>query len=321
MRSNDKYFLLTFLLSGIILFVACEKNDSYPIVNDRIIESRYFTNDTLTSSFLYEYEGERTKTLWGYGFGNQMDTSRTEIDYPASQSIVITQLSIESGEWNQSIRQEMGFQDDLISEKITYTFNSGSWEPLGKITWQYEDNKVHEILHHSFQSGNFQTVEKVGYEYSNGKIGKLFLYRYSASGWYLCWKEEYDYKDGNIMTIIGYDYFDEVFHEAVKYEFAFVGSNMVSMELFHFIDGNWSPAGMTMNYLYNPGGTLASVSTQSGKNTYKVDYRYEDGRGNYQQVFNYPIGQTYDILPCPTNSGSIQGRCSPYPGLSNVSIE
>ena len=302
MKSFDKYFLLLFLLPGIILFVACKKNDNYPTVNDRIVAADYYTNDTLTSSYSYAYEGERIKTIWRYSFGDQTDTTRTEVDYPTSQSIIITDYKNESGEWNESIRQETDFQNDLITGKTTYTFNKGSWEPSAKTTWQYKDGKILEILHHYYQSGNFRAISKINYEYANGKIGKLLLYHNSTPGWYLYWKEEYEYSGGNFKTIAGYDYFDEAFHQSVKYEFAYSGSDMMSMELRYLIDGNWGSAVKTWNYLYNPDGTLASLSILEGNNTYKVNYAYEEGKGNYQHIFSYPIGQTYDILPGPATN-------------------
>jgi hypothetical protein len=321
MRNHNKIFLFLFLLSGITFFVACKKDDNSPQVNYRIIASNYYSNDTLTSHYVYEYEGERMKTKWRYGFGDQMDTSRTEIEYPTSQGVIITEYRNETGEWHESIRIELDFQNDRISEQISNTFNSGSWEPLIKITWQYENGKVIEIIHHSYQSGNFRATVKIDYEYSKGEIERLLLYHNSVSGWYLTWKEEYVYDGGKVKTITGYDYFDDVFHESVKYEFAYMGSEMMSMDMFIFKDGNWGPKVETWNYLFNSTGNLISYSVLRGNETDKFDYNYEEGKGNYQQLFYYPIGQTYDILPGPTKSKLIREKSLPGPGSLPVYLE
>ena len=303
MRNLNKNITLIFLFSGVVLFVSCKKDDNLSVANSRIIESNYYSNDTLTSKDMYEYEGERMITKWYYKYEDQMDTTRkSEIEYPSSQTSVMIYFEKEDGEWNETVKQELEFQNDLISQVITYYFTDGSWEPSTKSTWQYENGKVLEILHYILDEGNFRALSKINYEYNNGKIKRLSLYRNEVQGWQLKWKEEYENDGGKVKRIIGYDYYEGTFHEGVKYEFSYTGNVMMSMEQFLYKDGIWSPKGETRIYIFNDSGILNSYSFVDQNSNYKVEYFYEEGRGNYKQLFDYPIGQTYDILPRPTKS-------------------
>jgi hypothetical protein len=288
----------------LILFAGCKKEkDNNPVADQgqRIVATRSVFGDTLVVYEKFNYNGNllveilETDSL-------STDSVKYTFQYAGTKIISETWFIKSNGNWTKlSIHEITGYSGDNPSGILEQMFDEGG-------------NVIHE--------------SKTSYVYSGSLLMKMEHYFKLNNNWTLFSFRDYTYNDkgkiiqesdtttewggeiyGNITTYY-YDadrmteslnkfYLADSLKNDSRYVYEYADNRLSRRIYYNWDSGTWIMAGEWL-YEYNESGNL--VKMQRTQNSYKVEYSYGDGVGNYKECLKIFNGEY--ILP---------GDPTPYP--------
>ncbi len=307
MRSNKilaKASLL-FLLLPVLLLLTCNKDDGDNSGDGyRIIKSIYYYDEIQSDSMSYDYEDNKMTAIRGYNNDGE-ESSRVSIDYPDTDSIVMVFSYYMDTSMVVAAKKVLKLDGSDVTEVIYYESDDILWKPSSKLTFSYEKDNMVEFIEYDDQSGDWMPNVKTVYEYEGTKHSQTTMYEY-ANGWQIWEKLVFTYIGNNVDYVLGYVYNDGSVIETYKTGFSYEGDLMKACTDYWNDNGSWIATGSIL-YTYDSYNNLESFAFPIDELTYKVEYEYEKGSGNYMQLLDY---YEYDfflgIEPHPTkaNPGS-----------------
>jgi hypothetical protein len=295
---------LVFVLLAVLLLATCKKDDDDPAKdNYRVTKSEWYYNQQLQDSSLYEYQGDNLTMERGYYSG--VEYYRTAVDYPDANSAVILYSYYSGGEWYEEDKETLKLENGHVTEFIDYEYDGATWNPSYKEVYTYTNNKVVEFTDFDYSSGNWVPEYKTVFEYDGNKPMQTISYyydEYGGTGWNITFKEVMTYNGDKFNYLIGYDYYGGTYTEEYKIVFQYTDNLLTGFTEYYYESGTWTQDG-AITYTYDSHSNLSSQSTQYGGESYKTQYYYTKGTGNYAQIMNYyGYGFYSDILPHPTKA-------------------
>lgn len=292
---------LLFLLLAVLLLVTCKKDDSENSGNGyRIAKSIYYYDQVQFDSMLYDYDDNRMSAIRGYN-NNGEETSMVNIDYPDNDSIVMVFSYYMDTSMVVEAKKVLKLEGNHVIEVIYYEAEDILWKPTSKLTYSYENDNLVEFIEYGHESGDWKPNDKTVYEYDGTKHTQTIMYKY-AGGWQVWDKLVFTYIGNNVDYVLEYVYNDGSVIETYKTGFSYEGDLMKACTYYSDDNGSWIASGSTL-YTYDSHNNLESYSLPIDGLTYKVEYEYEQGSGNYMQLLDY---YEYDfflgIEPHPTKA-------------------
>jgi hypothetical protein len=291
---------LLFSLLIVLLLVTCKKDNTNLSSDYRIIKSIYYYDQVQFDSMLYEYEDNRMSAILGYN-NNGEESSMVSIEYSDNDSIVLVFSYYMDTSMVVEAKKVLKLDGSHVIEVIYYEADDVLWKPSSKLTYSYENDNLVEFIEYDDQSGDWMPNDKTVYEYDGPKHLQTTRYKY-ANGWQTWEKLVFTYIDNKVDYVLGYVYDDGSVIETYKTGFSYEGDLMKSCTDYSNDSGSWIPTGSIL-YTYDSYNNLESYSFPIDELTYKVEYEYEQGSGNYMQLLDY---YEYDfflgIEPHPTKA-------------------
>jgi hypothetical protein len=301
MKSYDilKKASLLLILFPVLLLMTCKKDDNDNSGNAyRIAKSIYYYDQVQFDSMLYDYEDNRMSAIRGYN-NNGEETSRVNIDYPDNDSIVMVFSYYMDTSMVVTSKKVLKLNGSRVIEVIYYEADDILWKPSSKLTYSYENDNLVEFIEYDDESGDWKPNDKTVYEYDGTKHTQTIMYKY-ANGWQIWDKLVFTYIGNNVDYVLEYVYNDGSVIESYKTGFSYEGDLMKAYTDYRNDNGSWIATGSCL-YTYDSYRNLQSFSLPIDGLTYKVEYEYEQGSGNYFQLLDY---YEYDfflgIEPHPT---------------------
>lgn len=294
-----KAFLL-FLLLPVLLLVTCKKDNTKPSSDYRIIKSIYYYDQVQFDTMSYDYKDNKMSAIHGYNNDGE-ETSRVSIDYLETNSIVMVFSYYMDTSMVVTSKKVLKLNGSHVIEVIYYQADDILWKPSSKLTYSYENDNLVEFIEYDDESGDWKPNDKTVYEYDGTKHLQTIRYKY-ANGWQVWDKLVFTYIGDNVDYVLGYVYTDGSVIETYKTGFSYEGDLMKECTYYFDDNGSWIATGSTL-YTYDSHNNLESYSFPIDGLTYKVEYEYEQGSGNYMQLLDY---YEYDfflgIEPHPTKA-------------------
>jgi len=288
------------LLLPVILLVTCTEDDDKLSNDYRIINSIYYYDQVQFDSMLYEYEDNRMSAILGYN-NNGEESSRVSIEYSDNDSIMMVFSYYMDTSMVVTSKKVLKLDGSHVIEVIYYEADDVLWKPSSKLTYSYENDNLVEFIEYDDQSGDWMPNDKTVYEYDGPKHLQTTRYKY-ADGWQIWEKLVFTYIGNNVDYVLGYVYDDGSVIETYKTGFTYEGDLMKAYTDYWNDNGSWIATGSCL-YTYDSYNNLESYSFPIDGLTYKVEYEYEQGSGNYFQLLDY---YEYDfflgIEPHPTKA-------------------
>lgn len=290
-----------FFFSSLLFFSHCNKDDNSDD-KYRLTDYKFYMNGALGGTGKIEYLGEKVSMKGVYNHPSTIDSSKTFIEYPTEDSMVMLTQVKTGDEWEPEYKQELTVSDGFVTQCINSAFYAGTWSPQSKYSMQYTDGLLTEELFYYNGAGVWKPTGKISYEYSGALLVKTLWYVYDES-WQLSEKEEARYNGNHVKDVIHSLYADGAFSQNFKYEFRYEGNLVTRIDLFDFYT-SWDTSGY-YSYIYDSFGNVVNYDMVSKYNHYKYDYIYEKGKGNYRQL-KVPAGglMSFAIMPYPTKSST-----------------
>jgi hypothetical protein len=291
---------LLFSLLIVVLLVTCKKDNTNLSSDYRIIKEIYYYDQVQFDSVSYNYEDNKMSAILGYNNDGE-ETSMVSIDYPGNDSIIMVFSYYMDTSMVVTSKKVIKLDGSHVTEVIYYEADDILWKPSSKLTFSYENDKMVEFVEYDYQSGDWMTNDKTVYEYNGTKHSQSTSYKY-ANGWQTDENMVFTYIGNNVDYVLGYVYNDGTVIETYKIGFSYEGDLMKLSTYYWNDNGSWI-AGVSSLYTYDAYKNLESYSFPIDELTYKVEYEYEKGSGNYMQLLDY---YEYDfflgIEPHPTKA-------------------
>lgn len=290
---------LVFLLLSISLLLACKKDDS-DVKDHKRLKQITMSNDALTGVI---------KVFFNYE--NNMLVDRT----------VMLKSNTSYNTWDTTVKCDYTYSGDFVTA-ISYFGDGGKLQLGEKAEYDFTENRMDRMKYYEFTNGQF--ISRYEYFFNfNGELLESFNYFCDTVGngqLYECSKGEFTYDGKNIIRFRVKDlYFDAYFYnEDFTWENGLL-DNWVSSENYR-LTNTWKNIDRE-EYEYNSDNLLEkitfynwhfywsyiySVSMQyaQGKlvtedfsdytDGLKIEYLYEDGIGNSDQLLFSPIDRIYN---------------------------
>lgn len=276
---RTKFIKLILLLVAIVLIVsACKKkDDGLQTFTHRIISEKWYQNNQLDGEQTYTYSGNKLSKVtqddsyWTYESNFTYSTNKiTMISFETNGTEVYRDTAVFTLSNNRISEIVVGTND----EKLTFSYNSDG--KISKMKYYYYYNgswTLDDESTFSYNSGNLTQIYEIYYgETSNDEDKYLFsyngeelkdqihLYKESGGTWTECHKYGYTYSAGRISKI--------------NYYSKNGGTTWVE-------DTGYD------TYSYDTHGNLIEISEVGDGYDYRTDYTYEEGSGNFRQIFEF----------------------------------
>jgi hypothetical protein len=274
----------------LILFVSegCKEtnNDNNP-ASYRLTGLLIYDDGVLTDSIIYKYEGD--KLLEGEDYSNYFQIPVPIFySYPDENSIVVSSL-------NNTYTTEYFYLDGKMTRMLYTNFIDSVWVPQFDYTYQYQDgNLVEEIMYIGSPEG-LKPDTKITYTYEGGKIFRSKRYIYN-SGWQESSEEQAMYTGNLITRITMFQYSGVTYVQFSQTDFQYEGSLLTGYTVYYSPEHE-----MHYSYVFTYDDNGNMVIQESPERGERIEYVYEDGKGNFQQL-QQPGGgiEGYVPLPWPT---------------------
>jgi hypothetical protein len=246
-----------------------------------------YGDGALTDSATYTYQGDKLSEGVDYSI-NYQDPIREYYTYPDENSMVATSF-------NNTQKYEYTYLNGQMTEMLLSNLNSNIWEPELQITYHYQDGKLFEEIWYLGSDEGLKPSKKYNYEYEGTKIIRSKIYAY-ISGWQEMVKEEAIYTGNLITKIMRYAYSDSVYYDFNYIDLQYNGTLLTG---YYYYITNGNVLNLSYVYTYDADGNV--VIRESPAQSERIEYIYEKGNGNFQQL-SQPgggIGGGF-TLPWPT---------------------
>jgi len=281
-----KRIALNFIALGFvfsIMVIACKKDEPINETSYRISLEKYYTGKQQTASISYEYNDDKLIRKYQAGDGWSEEMS---ISYPEEDKIIVLETKIfQIGTYQYTL--EITYTDskvkdiyDLQGHRKIFHYNSDGTIDRIIDSAYIDEGYILEIDSYSYESGKLVQILKESPGYNNG--GKSLFY----------------YEGDVLKEIVKSSELDEGWFEMEKNTFLFTDGRVSNITHYYKNMDSWDKS-ISSNYSYDSNGNLLKVEKtytgQSEKQT--LEYVYESGSGNYQQIFYYLV---YDnTIPMP----------------------
>jgi hypothetical protein len=292
---------LLFLLLPVFLLVTCKKDDNENSGNGyRIIKTVYSMEGVQDDSTLYEYQGDKLSLVRVYIDGYEFE--RMEITYPEINTMEKLVSYFHDSTWYVDYKYVYIFDGNQVIEVDFYGMSTGTLVLSGKTTISYNHGNLAELISYYYESGKWAPVDSTVYAYDGTNQYQSVLYRYFNEEWQESEKYVILYQGNQADTLHYYDYENGSFMEVSKVGFTYQGELMSEYTAYSYDNGTWKDEG-SVQYTYDSHNNLASATLQDGESTDKVEYYYEQGNGNYDQIMvYYSFNSLIPILPHPSRN-------------------
>lgn len=254
----------------------------------RLIGLLMYDDGVLTDSATYKYQGNKLSE--GVDYSNYyQDPVRDFYNYPDENSMVVTSF-------NNTQKYEYSYLNRQMTGMLLSDLSHNIWEPQQHNTYQYQDGKLVEEIWYFGSSEGLKPGTKFTYEYEGSKIIRSSIYYAYNSSWQESIKEESIYTGNLITKIIQYAYSDSVYTEFTYIDLQYDGS-LLTGYFFYFTNGNE----LELSYVFSYDDHGNMVIQESPERSERIEYVYEEGKGNFQQLSRPGGGISGNfVLPWPT---------------------
>jgi hypothetical protein len=275
--------LATFLF--IILLTGCKKDNNQDTSGYRIISDKYYYEGSLYFEGTYQYSGNKVSDITiTY---SDSDYEEYLFEYPNENKIIVNGSGYfegETGDWITEINLADNKVIEVINseDKTVFTYNSSG---------QIEEDRWYIDM-----GTGWELFDKITYTYSSGKLIQVIE---DGKGY----KSIYTYNGDNIDEEIVYRKVVDTWVYDQKWVYTYTSGNLKELE-YIYTDGSWVEGGV-LNYKFDNSGNLIEESSKDfyGDGDWIFKFTYEEGIGNFRQVFYATDWYWYDDL-LPTKKSS-----------------
>ena len=289
--------LCLILILTLICFESCKKEDDNIPADHRRIVQIILSNDSRVDS---------TKVLFSYE--NNLLVNRT----------VVHKSNINYNTWDTTIKCNYTYSGDIVTA-VLYLGDGGELHLGEKIEYEFTDKRMDRMKYFVYVDSQFMSRDEYFFNF-NGELLESFNYYYDFEDngiLHECSLGEYTYEDQNINRFRIKDlFYDEYFYnEDFVYDNG-VLDNWISSENYR-LTNNWNKL-YKERYEYNSDNNIEktrvydwhfswsfsySITLQYDQSNLimedysagvRIDYIYEDGIGNSEQLVFTPMDQIYN---------------------------
>jgi hypothetical protein len=293
-----------FLLLPFLFLPGCKKDDTKP-ENFRLTERRYYEYNILTLSNSFHYTGNKMDFKRDfYHSDDDIDSLKGIVEYPDEQLLQIERQFYFSGSYYPIDKYTYFYENGRTKQMEILGFDGSYWDHLATYDFQYSGDRLTEETWQYYDHGSLVPELKMTYEYNSSHLSTVTYFDFSYD-WIVAAKEEAAYTEGKVSQVIYYEFQDSTFREDSKFNYHYAGKRLKNIGIYEFDGYNWDSAG-AISFTYDSYGNLTSEYFLNGVESRKIEYEYEEGEGNYQQII-LPGGGFLSLDPYPEPTKHFNG--------------
>lgn len=291
------------LLIALVTGFACsddEENDAFRLIS---LKEKLLGDFSLNSTVIYQ--GEKISFInYYYDDNDGKDTVKEEYSYPMDNNIVRIKSYSQMGKWILSWKEEMYFENGQRTLSISYNYDDHlqTWKGSYKVDYIYGNAGLAEETSYFISNDQYVPSDRTVYDYKDGLLFSIQAYNFD-NNWVAVSSEKIYYNGEKPSYAMFYNYSNEIVTDSTKYEFIYDGDLLTKIEVFNYGSHEQKTP---FTFTYDSHGNLVKENIELGEMIYQMDYTYEKGKGNFQELKDPGGGWSILIFyPYPTKSGSV----------------
>ena len=282
--------LISIFIALLLTVSACKKkNDGTLTFDYRIISESSYANNLLDYQTTLEYSSNKISKVTSTDYANGISNGNEvyNFTYPSATTLHATSSSTQ-GTQTTTGTVDITLVNNKVSESIMI---SGTDKNKTTITYN-SDGTVNKISSYSYTTTWILSMEQT-YTYTSGKLTQISEIEYSGTTTYES-KYVYSYSGDELSDeIYSYKQTGGTWVESYRNVYIYTAGKISNITEY-FKSGNAWTISSSNDFTYDSNGNL--IKESSG--TYRTDYAYEDGSGNYL-LLNEAFGGNNDFYPTP----------------------
>ncbi len=266
--------------------VGCRKDSSNNNVEtfSRIVSEKNYSGDVLEGVTLYEYSNNKISKI---SYSDPNSSSEGYLEYPGENLITGSYTDnyygdVQNGTIEIKLDNNSVIEYNDGEEKYSFSYNSSA--------------QIEEII--LYESDILASVDN--YIYSSGKLVQRIYAEYGGGD--VIWqdKREYTYTGNEINEITGYIKEGDAWVSSDKEVYTYTSGKITKIQRYSYQDNSWVIYPWYQEYKYDTYENLveyAVIYPGNEGSMEKTTYSYEEGEGNYRQIY-YAI-DFYPTYPIP----------------------
>ena len=305
------------LISAFILTNSCKDPDDddngggSPTVYYRVVEWISYDDYQEEEKAVTTYVDNKINLIMGYEYqtkGEWVEDWKYEMNYPEQNTIVTDHLSKVNDIWELEYTDVMSYDNSKLIEIVSYYNDLGTLTPVYRETFDYNNNLLVQNTEYIEDEGGWYAIYRSDYEYDGSALQKIYFYEHEGDVWDPSEMLAYKYQGGAIDLVYYLDYNAGIndWDTTVEIGLEYAGGLLSKAKFMNHDMGVWYHF-MDVNYQYDSHGNILSWDEISIVNgfSWKVQFAYEEGLGNFRQVFNHEAQGIWDACrPFPTKSSN-----------------
>jgi hypothetical protein len=296
----NKYVFILFCAILTLLSGCNKENDEgnfYRLIN---FHEQLLGESDLNCTIIYE--GEKISLInYFYDDDDGKDTVKEEYTYPMNDVIVRTKSYAQVGKWLPSWKEEMVFENDRMIRSVSSNYNTNfqNWQESYKVEYLYASGDLVEENSFTIYNGQLTPSDRSIYDYKNGLLFSIMTYNFDQD-WKIAESEKIYYNGERASYSMYYYYSNGIISDSSKFEFFYNGEFLNSISLYNY---GTHEQKTPFTFGYDSNGNLISEHIEILDLIYQMDYTYEKGKGNYEDLKDPGGGSSvFTFYPYPTKS-------------------
>lgn len=263
--------LIPVCVALLLIISACKKKDSGSTgFTHRIISEKSYSNDVLQGEGTYEYTGNKLSSILSTS-GNW--TSEYLITYPQANKINVS-YSETDGTNTYDGTAVITLENDRVIEVLD--------GPEDKTTISYNSDGTIASTKYYYLDGTWILSDESTFTYNSGKLVLIYMIEYGDVNY----EDKYTFSyNGDVLKDQVHTYLEgEVWNNCHKYSYTFTADKVSKINYYYFDGSSWADNGYE-EFSYDSHGNLVETTDFYGDYTDRYEYTYEEGQGNFRQIF------------------------------------
>lgn len=274
------FILIAVMLVILSVLTSCKKdNDNNGVISEyRIVSEKIYDEDQqLDGESLYEYSDNK---LSNASYTDDTESEEYHFEYPSENKILVNYTELY---YDDDFDDHEGiFEITLSDNKVIEVVEDMQWKTI--ITYNASGD-IEKAKSYNYYDG-WELREETTFKYSSGKLVQITYQEYYGTMYEH--KDEFTYNGEEINEIVCWQKEDGIWMGNFKYVYTYNSGNIIKIISYNYDEDYEVWWECESNYFnYDSHGNLISYEYVVGDEYYeKTEYSYEEGRGNFRQIFN-----------------------------------
>jgi hypothetical protein len=278
------------LVLSILSAVSCNKGNNDLQPDYRIKQIMVTQDDIPVQKLEFTYDNEKVTEVDFY-YKTEEDWAKDMISYFTYQGNQVTheRYYVKGGHYDYKSKNVFTIEDGRMVQDIFYAGSRNQWMLALQSDFNFENGRLTKWIRYKYRDekwvenagGNYTYIDNILQDYKGYEI-------FDGIPWIVD-HDSFTWNNGKMVQYYDYNLYHNELILNAKSVYLYDNDQLNTIEIYAYRHDDWIPY-LTLDFEYTPENLLLSLASSIGR---KNTYVYEQGKGNFSQVYQKPTEGMY----------------------------